>query len=128
MSGTRVLRICTAPLLVYRSLFLTLTHEVLMLLSFLLEMLFGVDFTMIHIILVHVKEALSPKHFGGPRFPHRGTRPQHVGVELPTVSVSGRMTQYWIPRRFLTNPSTVRRWQAKAWRTSGSSTPVVHVT
>lgn len=44
--------------------------------------------------------------FDGPRFPYRGTRPQRVGVELPTVSTSGRMTQYWIPRRFLTNPST----------------------
>jgi hypothetical protein len=46
------------------------------------------------------------QRFNGPRFPHRGTRPQRVGVELPTVSASGRMTQYWIPRRFLTNPST----------------------
>ena len=59
VSESGVLETYAVPLMMYMSLFLTLTHEVLVLLSFLLEMLPSVNSTMMHMVLVHVYEALS---------------------------------------------------------------------
>ena len=44
--------------LMYMSLFLALAHEFLMLFSSPLEVLLGIDHSMAHIVLIHVREAL----------------------------------------------------------------------
>ena len=54
MSGSGATGTCTALLLMYMSLFLAPTHELLVLFSSLLEVLPGVDLTMIDMILDHV--------------------------------------------------------------------------
>ena len=54
VSGSGVPEIYTTPLLVYMSLFLTPTHEALALFSLFLEVVSDVDFTMTHMVLVHV--------------------------------------------------------------------------
>ena len=48
------------------------------------------------------------QHFGGPHFPHRCTRLQHASVDLHALIFAAleRMTQYWIPKKFLSNPNT----------------------
>jgi hypothetical protein len=44
----------------------------------------------------------------GPRFPHRGSRPTWPSGEVQrTMKTSlGRMVKCWIPKIYLTNPST----------------------
>ena len=51
---------------------------------------------------------LEPRHLDGPRFPRRGSRPTgSSGEVLKTVKTSsGRMVKCWIPKIYLTNPST----------------------
>jgi hypothetical protein len=48
------------------------------------------------------------RHLDGPRFPHRSSRPtQPSGEVQETVKISsGRMVKCWIPKIYLTNPST----------------------
>jgi hypothetical protein len=48
------------------------------------------------------------RHLDGPRFPHRGSRPTRPSCEVQkTVKFfSGRMVKCWIPKIYLTNPST----------------------
>jgi hypothetical protein len=51
---------------------------------------------------------LEPRHLDGPHFPHHGSRPtQPSGQVQRTVKTSsGRMVRCWIPKIYLTNPST----------------------
>ena len=46
--------------------------------------------------------------FGRSHFSLRGSRPQRTSVDLHTsaFTTSGQMTQYWISKKFMTNPST----------------------
>jgi hypothetical protein len=48
------------------------------------------------------------RHLDGPRFPHRGSRPTRPSGEVQrTVKTSsGRMVKCWVPKIYLTNPST----------------------
>jgi hypothetical protein len=48
------------------------------------------------------------RHLDGPRFPHRGSRPTQPSGEVQrTVKTSsGGMVKCWIPKIYLTNPST----------------------
>jgi hypothetical protein len=48
------------------------------------------------------------RHLDDPRFPHRGSRPTRPSGEVQrTVKTSsGRMVKCWIPKIYLTNPST----------------------
>jgi hypothetical protein len=48
------------------------------------------------------------RHLDGPRFPHRGSRPTWPNGEVQrTVKTSsGHMVKCWIPKIYLTNPST----------------------
>jgi hypothetical protein len=48
------------------------------------------------------------RHLDGPRFPHRGSRPTRLSGEVQrTVKTSsGHMVKCWIPKIYLTNPST----------------------
>jgi hypothetical protein len=49
----------------------------------------------------------EPSHFGGPHFPHRGSRPSRSNckVHKTVVTYSGCIVKCWIPKIFLTNPS-----------------------
>jgi hypothetical protein len=51
---------------------------------------------------------LESRHLNGPHFPHRGSRPTRSNGEVQkTVDTSsGRMVKCWIPKFYLTNPST----------------------
>jgi hypothetical protein len=51
---------------------------------------------------------VEPRHLDGPLFPRRGSRPTWPsGVVQRTVKTSsGRMVKCWIPKIYLTNPST----------------------
>jgi hypothetical protein len=47
------------------------------------------------------------RHLDGPRFPRRGSRPTQPSGEVQrTVKTSSRMVKCWIPKIYLTNPST----------------------
>jgi hypothetical protein len=50
----------------------------------------------------------EPRHLDGPRFTHRGSRPTDSNGEvLKTIKTfSNRMVKCWIPKIYLTNPST----------------------
>jgi hypothetical protein len=50
----------------------------------------------------------EPRHLDGPRFPHRGSRPTQPNGELERIvkTSSGRMVKCWIPKIYLTHPST----------------------
>jgi hypothetical protein len=50
----------------------------------------------------------EPRHLDGPRFPRRGSLPTRPSGEVQrTVKTSsGRMVKRWIPKIYLTNPST----------------------
>jgi hypothetical protein len=50
----------------------------------------------------------EPRHFDGPRFPRRGSHPTRPSGEVQrTVKTSSdRMVKCWIPKIYLTNPST----------------------
>jgi hypothetical protein len=50
----------------------------------------------------------EPRHLDGPRFPRHGSRPTRSSGELQrTVKTpSGRTVKCWIPKIYLTNPST----------------------
>jgi hypothetical protein len=50
----------------------------------------------------------EPRHLDGPYFPRHGPCPTGSNGEvLKTVKTSsGRMVKYWIPKIYLTNPST----------------------
>jgi hypothetical protein len=50
----------------------------------------------------------EPKHFNGPHFPHSGSRPTRPNgeVQMTVKTSSGRMVKCWIPKIYLTNPST----------------------
>jgi hypothetical protein len=50
----------------------------------------------------------EPRHLDGPRFPRRGSRPTRPSGEVQrTVKTSfGHMVKCWIPKIYLTNPST----------------------
>jgi hypothetical protein len=50
----------------------------------------------------------DPRHLDGPRFPHRGSRPTRSNGELERIVKTsfGRMVKCWIPKIYLTNPST----------------------
>jgi hypothetical protein len=59
----------------------------------------------------HTRESYThfePKHLDGPHFPCRGSRPTDLNGEVQkTVNTSsGRMVKCWIPKIYLTNPST----------------------
>jgi hypothetical protein len=51
---------------------------------------------------------LEPRHFDGPCLPRRGSHPTSLNGEvLKTVKTSsGCMVKCWIPKFYLTNPST----------------------
>jgi hypothetical protein len=48
------------------------------------------------------------RQLDGPRFPHRGSRPTRPSGEVQRIvkTSSGRMVKCWIPKIYLTNPST----------------------
>jgi hypothetical protein len=48
------------------------------------------------------------RHLNDPRFPHRGSRPTRPSGEVQRTvkTYSGRMVKCWIPKIYLTNPST----------------------
>jgi hypothetical protein len=48
------------------------------------------------------------RHLDGTRFPHRGSRPTQPSGEVQRMvkTSSGRMVKCWIPKIYLTNPST----------------------
>jgi hypothetical protein len=50
----------------------------------------------------------EPSLLDGPRFPHHGSRPTRSNGEVQRIvkTFSGRMVKCWIPKIFLTNPST----------------------
>jgi hypothetical protein len=50
----------------------------------------------------------EPRHFDGPHFPYRSSRPtgSNGEVEKTVKTISGRMVKCWIPKIYLTNPST----------------------
>jgi hypothetical protein len=50
----------------------------------------------------------EPRHLYGLRFPHRGSRPTRPNGEVQRImkTSSGRMVKCWIPKIYLTNPST----------------------
>jgi hypothetical protein len=50
----------------------------------------------------------EPRHLDGPRFPRCGSHPTRPSGEVQrTVKTSsGRMVKCWIPKIYLTNPST----------------------
>jgi hypothetical protein len=51
---------------------------------------------------------LQPRHLDGPHFPHHGSHPTGSNGEvLKTMKTfSGRIVKCWIPKFYLTNPST----------------------
>jgi hypothetical protein len=51
---------------------------------------------------------LEPRHLDGPHFPRRGSRPTWPSgeVQMTVKTSSGRMVKCWIPKIYLTNPST----------------------
>jgi regulator of replication initiation timing len=48
------------------------------------------------------------RHLDGPYFPHSGSRPTHSNGDVQKIAKtsSGRMVKCWIPKIYLTNPST----------------------
>jgi hypothetical protein len=48
------------------------------------------------------------RHFDGPHFPRRGSRPTRSSdvVQRVVKTSSDRMVKCWIPKIYLTNPST----------------------
>jgi hypothetical protein len=48
------------------------------------------------------------RHLDGPRFPNHGSRPTRPSgeVQMTVKTSSGRMVKCWIPKIYLTNPST----------------------
>jgi hypothetical protein len=50
----------------------------------------------------------EPRHLDGPRFPHRGSCPTWPSGEVKRIvkTSSGCMVKCWIPKIYLTNPST----------------------
>jgi hypothetical protein len=50
----------------------------------------------------------EPRHLNGPHFPRHGSRPTRLNGELERIvkTSSGRMVKCWIPKIYLTNPST----------------------
>jgi hypothetical protein len=50
----------------------------------------------------------EPIHLDGPSFPHRGTHPTSSNCEVQRTmkTSSGRMINCWVPKIYLTNPST----------------------
>jgi hypothetical protein len=54
---------------------------------------------------------LEPRYLDGPRFPHRGSRPTRPSGEVQRIVKTsyGRMVKCWIPKIYLTNPSTEHR-------------------
>ena len=48
------------------------------------------------------------RRFDRPRFPHHGSRPMHSNdnVQRTVMTTTGHMVKCWIPKCFLTNPST----------------------
>jgi hypothetical protein len=48
------------------------------------------------------------RHLDGPRFPHRGSCPTRSNGEMLKIvkTSSGRMVKWYIPKIYLTNPST----------------------
>jgi hypothetical protein len=50
----------------------------------------------------------EPRHLDSPCFPHRSSRPTRPNGEMQTTvkTYSGRMVKCWIPKIYLTNPST----------------------
>jgi hypothetical protein len=50
----------------------------------------------------------EPRHLDGPRFPHCGLRPTRPNGEVQRTvkTFSSRMLKCWIPKIYLTNPST----------------------
>jgi hypothetical protein len=51
---------------------------------------------------------LELRHLDDPRFPYRGSRPTRPSGEVQRTmkTSSGRMVKCWIPKIYLTNPST----------------------
>jgi hypothetical protein len=50
----------------------------------------------------------EPSRFDIPHFPHHDSRPTHSNCEVQRIvkTSSGHMVKCWIPKIFLTNPST----------------------
>jgi hypothetical protein len=50
----------------------------------------------------------EPRHLDGPRFPHRCSHPTRPSGEVQRIvkTSSGHMVKCWIPKIYLTNPST----------------------
>jgi hypothetical protein len=50
----------------------------------------------------------EPRHLDGPHFPRRGSRPTQPSgeVQMTMKTSSSRMVKCWIPKIYLTNPST----------------------
>jgi hypothetical protein len=48
------------------------------------------------------------RHLDGPRFPHRGSRPTRLSVEVQRTmkTSSDHMVKCWIPKIYLSNPNT----------------------
>jgi hypothetical protein len=52
---------------------------------------------------------IEPRHLDSPRFPRRGSHPTRPSGEVQRTmkTSSGRMVKCWIPKIYLTNPSTL---------------------
>jgi hypothetical protein len=96
-------------------LVLTLVFHLALLLVLCLSSL--MDLTIAHIILIHEITSLcldasythfEPRHLDGPCFPCRGSRPTRPNgdVKRNVKTSSNRMVKCWIPKIYLTNPST----------------------
>jgi hypothetical protein len=50
----------------------------------------------------------EPRHLDDPHFPYRGSRPTRSkgGLQKTVKTSSGLIVKYWIPKIYLTNPST----------------------
>jgi hypothetical protein len=50
----------------------------------------------------------EPRHLEGPRFPRRGSHSTHSNGDVQKIVKisSGHMVKCWIPKFYLTNPST----------------------
>jgi hypothetical protein len=48
------------------------------------------------------------RHLDGPHFLHHGSRPTHSNGDVQKIvrTSSSRVVKYWIPKIYLTNPST----------------------
>jgi hypothetical protein len=107
-------------------LFLALSHVLCLSLLLVLRLSSLMDPTIAYMVLIHERTALSldalvtahvlimvhiqfeSRRLDGPRFLRRGSRPTRPSGEMQSMVKisSGHMVKCWIPKIYLTNPST----------------------